>query len=1255
MTFSLLPRLSALAAVVLICGCTKSETKPTATSRQPVVHEYHGLKVTNDYEWLENAANPAVRRWAEAQNTQARSHLDPIPERALVKSDLERLFENASPNYSTLSWRAGRLFLLKFQPPAQQPVLITLESAGDLKSEKVILDPNTLDAQGSKTIDWFVPSPDGKRVAVSMSEGGSEDGTLHFFETDTGRALPDLLLRVQYPTGGGSAAWNADGSGIFYTRYPAPGERPDADLHFHQQIYFHQLGTPAAQDRLEFGKDWPRIAEIDLESSVDGKHLLASVQNGDGGEFAHYLRTPRGEWQQITRFEDGVKQAEFGRDPLSIELGRNDSIYLLSTKDAPMGNILRVKLARPDLAAASVVIKEGTNSLHHFKPTASGVALAYVKGGPMEFVYKDFFNRDLSGPSSRSTNPDFKVPHSVDQMLVTRGDEILFRSESYTEPFTWWKYDTNKDRDKPEATALRGKSPVPFADVEAVRVKVASKDKTSVPMTILRRKGTRVNGTSPAILTGYGGYGISRTPRFDFTSRVWFDQGGILAIANLRGGSEFGEPWRGAGNLTHKQNVFDDFAACAEFLVRSNHTTPARLALEGRSNGGLLMGATLTQRPELAAAVVSHVGVYDLLRAELDPNGAFNTTEYGSVKDAAQFQALRAYSPYHNVRDQENYPAVLMLTGANDGRVNPAHSRKMAARLQAATGSKHPVLLGTSSTSGHGLGTALNERVEQLADVYAFLLTQLGVNYSQVERGPWSGGVTPTSAMVKGKVARAGLSVQLAVSRSEDMKGAALTKAVISDTNENNVVAFKTEGLKPDTQYYYALVVNKHVDLKTRGAFKTFPAAGPASFQIAFASCGRTGSTRDVFDRIREHRPLFYMNMGDFHYLDIKTNNRTLFRGGYDQVLASPQQGDLYRALPFIYMWDDHDYGGNDATKKSPTHIAARRTYEEYVPHYPFGDADEDESIYQTFTVGRVKFILTDLRSGRDEPKKKDDAQKSMMGVKQKQWFKDELLAANGKYPLICWVSSVPWIGERGKSPYRSVRTNEWGYLHHTNLVRRTNTVGTVAEEEAAAKSNAVANAAAAAVEGDEGDETAKPTEVARATNTTSTVTNTANAGGGRGRGRGRGPGGASGTNNPNGGGGDEDHWSAYTTERREIADFIKANQISGVCILHGDSHMLAADNGANSDYATGGGAPIPVMCGGPLDQNPSLKGGPYSQGVYRVRDKEGESGFGLLTVTDQGGAIEVVYSGRNNKDEEKVSLKFTVPAVPEKVARRKL
>ncbi len=1172
--------IAVLMGPLMLAGCTSHAE--VRSPKKPVTNQYHGVKVQDDYQWLENGADEAVRKWSAAQNQQARGMLDRLPARAFLQERLQRLFAETSPNYFDLSWRKGKLFLLKFQPPAQQPILMSLKSADDLKSAQVILDPNELGAKGSTTIDWYVPSLDGQLVAVSLSGNGSEEGTLYVYETATGQKRPEAIPRVQFPTAGGSAAWNADGSGFFYTRYPQQGERSDQDLNFYQQVYFHKLGAPPEQDSYEFGKDLPRIAEIQLQASPDGRHLLATVANGDGGDYAHYLRDAMGQWKQVTRFEDHAKQAEFGRDPLYIEWGKDEALYLRSTLDAPKGKILRVPLAHPELANATTVLPEGTNVIQDFKPTASGLCVVLLKGGPSEVVFLDDIEksaRKFSGGSSRtasgsrpSRDPNLRTSSAVQQLLATRGDEVLVRTEAYTEPFTWWRYDAHKDKERIDPTPLAGATPISFDDVEVIRATAKSKDGTSVPLNIIRKKGARLDGEHPTVLTGYGGYGISQVPSFDFTRHVWLDQGGVIAIANLRGGGEFGEDWHKGGNLTNKQNVFDDFAACAEFLIRSNYTKPAKLALEGGSNGGLLMGAMMTQHPELMQAVVSHVGIYDMLRVELDPNGAFNVTEFGSVKVPEQFQALYAYSPYHHVKNKSAYPAVLMMTGENDGRVNPAHSRKMTARLQAATSSKRPVLLRTSSSSGHGIGTALDERIQELADVYSFLIAQLGIDYTLVDRGPWSGAVTPTSVLVKAKLPYEGMAARLAVSRNPLLTRLLYAPPVQAETNHYDIVSFNLESLQPDTHYYYALEINGRLDRASRGEFSTFPTPGPASFQFAFASCAHTASTNEVFDRIREHHPLFYMNMGDFHYLDIQTNNRARFRAGYDTVLASPQQAELYRHVPFVYMWDDHDFGGNNTDHKSKSRVASRLSYQEYVPHYPLAFGEGDIPISQTFVVGRVKFILTDLRSERDEAKQKDNAKKSMLGRKQKEWFKNELLAANGAYPLICWVSSVPWIGEAGKSPYRRVSTNAFGWMHHNNLIE--------------------------------------------------TPINRTN--------RFRPP--------P-----DEDHWSVFSAERREIADFVKSNHIHGLCILHGDSHMLAADDGTHSDYATDGGAPIPVMCAAPLDQTSSLKGGPYSEGVYRVRN--GEGCFGLLSVTDKGDRIDVFYSGRNNRNEEKMTLRFHVRA----------
>jgi len=316
-------------------------------------------------------------------------------------------------------------------------------------------------------------------------------------------------------------------------------------------------------------------------------------------------------------------------------------------------------------------------------------------------------------------------------MEALEDGSLLFRAVSYTEPTSWFHWRDGKAQ--PEKTALRTTSPVSFDDIEVTRELATSKDGTKVPLNIVRRKGTKLNGNNATLLYGYGGYGISLSPSYDFARRLWFDRGGIYVVANIRGGGEFGEEWHKQGNLTNKQNVFDDFAAAAKHLIERKYTRPEKLALMGGSNGGLLMGAMITQHPQLMRAVVASVAIFDMLRVELAPNGAFNVTEFGTVKDLEQFKALYAYSPYHHVEDGTKYPDVLMLTGANDGRVAPYHSRKMTARLQEANGSKNPILLRTGS-SGHGMGTALSERINQSADIYAFLFAQLDMTTGKSSR-----------------------------------------------------------------------------------------------------------------------------------------------------------------------------------------------------------------------------------------------------------------------------------------------------------------------------------------------------------------------------------------------------------------------------------------------------------------------------------------------------------------------------------------
>jgi prolyl oligopeptidase len=688
---------------------------PPPTPKTPVTDEYHGAKVVDDYRWLESAHDPAVRRWIAEQNHYTDEYFARLPDVGRIRRRVTGLMSHTSPDYSNLRRVHGVLFAMKMQPPKNQPFLVTLRGPDQPLDEKVVLDPNQINAKGTTTIDFYVPSPDARLVAVSLSEGGSENGTLHVYEVATGKEVGDAIPRIYEGTAGGSAAWDADGTGFWYTRYPRGEERPKQDLDFFQQIHFHKLGTPPEQDAYALGKDFPRIAEIVLERQREGRYVLATVANGDGGEFAHYVRGPSGDWTQVTRFADGITGAAFGPD---------DTLFLLARHRAPRGKLLRLSLKEPELAGAKLVVPESDAAVESFLPTASRLYVAELVGGPSRLrVF------DLDG----KPQPPVPVPPvaSVEQLVHWHGDEILFRSETFTEPPAWYRYDPAAG--KAVRTGLYRTSPADFSDVEVVRDFAVSKDGTKVPLNILQPKGKKRDGNTPTLLYGYGGYDISLSPKFRVSLKAWLEQGGVYALANLRGGGEYGEAWHKAGMLTHKQNVFDDFAACAHYLIDEHYTSPKRLGIEGGSNGGLLMGAELMQHPELFRAVVSHVGIYDMLRAELHPNGAFNVTEFGTVKDPEQFRALYAYSPYHHVKDGTAYPAVFLLTGENDARVDPYNSRKMAARLQATTTSGLPVLLRTNAGSGHGVDSSLSERIEEQTLVDAFLFHELGMEYKPVQ------------------------------------------------------------------------------------------------------------------------------------------------------------------------------------------------------------------------------------------------------------------------------------------------------------------------------------------------------------------------------------------------------------------------------------------------------------------------------------------------------------------------------------------
>ncbi|HKQ46613.1 MAG TPA: prolyl oligopeptidase family serine peptidase [Phycisphaerae bacterium] len=709
---------------------------PPDAAKKPVTDAYHGVKVVDEYRWLENWEDPAVKKWSDEQSTYARDYLDKI---ACVPALRERVteLENAvGPRYLAIRFASGTYFAAKSVPAMQQPQIVALSSLTSTEGERVIVDPNTLDKEGGTSFDWFVPSPDGKLLAVSLSSGGSESGDARIFEVATGKERAnDMVPRVNGGTAGGALAWAADSSGFYYTRYPRKGERSAADMDFYTQLYFHKLGTSTEGDTFQTGKDYPKIAEIAAEVSPDGRWALTNVQNGDGGEFIQDIRMPSGEWVRISKWDDRIVEAKFGHD---------DAVYLVSRKDASMGKVLRLALSkdkRPALVDAKEVVPEQRDaSIETYFPDRGGIYLTksrllvlYQIGGPNELRVFEI----AAGQAKLHGKVDALPISTTERVEPLEGDAVVYLNDSFVSPPAWYTLNAGGSATKAEPTALKQAAP-PYMPELAVRREFAtSKDGTKVPLNIIARKDVLDSKKpAPTMVWGYGGYGVNETPGFSRRIVLFCEQGGIYVVTNIRGGGEYGERWHLEGNLTKKQNVFDDFQAACRHMIDKGYTTSDKLAIFGGSNGGLLMGATFTQQPDLCKAVVSAVGIYDMLRVELSPNGAFNVTEFGTVKDKAQFDALYAYSPYHRVKDGTKYPAILFMTGANDPRVDPMQSRKMTARMQAAQasvspgqGGPSPVYLRTSGNTGHGMGTPLNARIEQTVDMFAFLFDQLGVNY----------------------------------------------------------------------------------------------------------------------------------------------------------------------------------------------------------------------------------------------------------------------------------------------------------------------------------------------------------------------------------------------------------------------------------------------------------------------------------------------------------------------------------------------
>ncbi|MBP9205974.1 MAG: S9 family peptidase [Kofleriaceae bacterium] len=686
---------------------------PPRAAIRPVTDTLHGVAVHDPYRWLEGE-DAEVKRWSAAQNVHARQVLDGLPGVGVLRGEIAAIVRAPVTLHDSVQPAGARLLALRRSPDKEQAELIVFDAPDGAAEARLVLDPAAGGA-AHRTIDWYVPSPDGTRVAVSLSDSGSEQGDLHVVDLD-GRDVEPVIPNVQRGTGGGSVAWTPDGKGFFYTRYPAAGEQPEDERSFWMQVHFHALGSPITADRYELGKGLPKIAEIRLASDRRGR-VLAKVQNGDGGEFRHYLRDPRGRWRQLGDWKDGV---------IYMGFGTTDDLWMISNQGAPRGKVLRLPAAARSITEATVVIPEGKDAIvTDFYDEDWGVVdagphllVTYQVGGPMQL-------RAFTRAGAPTPTPTLPPVVASNKPVVLGDGTALVRVSSYTAPPGFHRVRLATGAAAP-VPALSPRSPVDLSSVEIVREFATSKDGTRVPFTVLWPGGSKRDGTTPCLVTGYGGYSVSESPRHAAGQAPLLARGVCVVWTNLRGGGEFGEAWHQAGMLTHKQNVFDDFAAVLSWLVDNKYTRPDRLAIIGGSNGGLLMGAIVTQHPTLVRVVVSSVGIYDSVRAEQSANGAYNVPEFGTVADPAQFAALHAYSPYHHVAPTR-YPAILMMTGDNDARVPPWHSRKFTAALQAAQTGDAPILLRTSSSAGHGAGTSTSERIDENAHAFAFVLWQLGL------------------------------------------------------------------------------------------------------------------------------------------------------------------------------------------------------------------------------------------------------------------------------------------------------------------------------------------------------------------------------------------------------------------------------------------------------------------------------------------------------------------------------------------------